>query len=176
MYHLLLALTISCSTGPMDAPAPCRLALDPAWNEMLSLALEQTPEARRRLEAFAEKPPTDVHRKLAEALLEEWNLSANSTELSRPRLILLPKLDRSGLPREFHGRPPVVPIKATIDQHGCVTSATLYNSPTSDGWKSRALEAFKSAIFRPARSDGRYEASSFQAVVTFHIREDDQPQ
>jgi hypothetical protein len=173
MKTLVLCATLALTfcTGPSgESAAPPGPPLDgEVWDRLLELSLEHTPEARRLVQEIADRPPSPVEEKLARALLEEWDLAPTDETLRRPRLVHLPKVDWSDLPKS-QGAPFMVPVKVTVDDRGLVEELVLLKETDRTApWVRRALEQFSSARFRPARGkDGGYVRQTLQTVATPH--------
>jgi hypothetical protein len=105
--------------------------------------------------------------KLARVLLEEWSLPATDEALRKPRIVDMPKIDWKGLP-EIRGFPPVIVLKAKIDERGFVRDPFVDNRSPGDPWGQRALERFSRARFRPARDGHGFITLPYQFLVTAH--------
>lgn len=166
-----LALTVCAGPSGESAAPPGPSPSGEVWDRLLELSLEHTPQARKLVQETADQPPSPAEAKLAQALLEEWDLPPTDEALRRPRLVHLPTVDWSDLP-ETRGTPFMVPIKVTVDDRGFVEELVLLKKTDRKApWVRRTLEQFSSARFRPARGkDGGYVRTTLQTVATPHLK------
>jgi hypothetical protein len=166
-----LALTVCAGPSSESAAPPAPSSGHEVWDRLLDLSLEHTPEARALVQGTADQPPSPAEAKLARALLEEWDLPPTDEALRRPRLVHLPTVDWSDLPKT-QGAPFTVPIKVTVDDRGFVEELVLLKETDREApWVRRTLEQFSGARFRPARGkDGKYVRMTLQTVATPHLK------
>jgi hypothetical protein len=164
----VLALGFCAGSEQGKAGLPSHVPSGDPWDRLLALALKHTPEAEEIIRQTAAKPPSPEAGKLAEVLLEEWDLPRDHEALRKPRLVFMPEMDRSGLP-EIQGFPPLIPLSGTVDTRGFVRDPVLLK-PSTNPWAQRALDQFSHARFRPARGPRGYVAKPFQMLATLHPR------
>lgn len=135
------------------------------WGELLSSALDRTPEARALLVRTAERRVTDRLGKLARVLLEEWDLEPTSETLQQPRAVDTPQPDFSNLVGEPVRRGVVV-VAGEVTQIGTLEKVRV-ETGVGNEIDRRCLEAVGGARFRPAR--GKHGYVRGEAVVTCHV-------
>lgn len=168
---LLLPVLLFAGVGPVWSDI-CAAADHELWEKLLDAALVKTQEARSLIEQTAAEPPSEPIGRLAEILLEEWNLPADAEDLQQPRIVYSPEPDFSdlwddGLALEYFN----VVVSGLVTSSGTVEEPEVNTSVGAPEVDRRCLEAFSRWCYRPARGDCGYVRKKTGAVCHINPRE-----
>lgn len=164
-----VALFVASVAGGDCGEAAARKALEATWSTLLEKAFEHSPEARAEVEEESTKgPPDSALPRLAQRLLEEWDLPPEDDSLSRPRLIWRPEIDFSSLPDEaLQVSAPRAIVEGEVTPEGKLLHPAVIRSSGSQLLDDACLAIASKALYRPAWSDGILVSS--RAVIVFHL-------
>ena len=141
--------------------------MEALWHRLLALSLEHTTEAKEDIVRVGEEAPEPEIRKLAEVLLEEWDLDRASSRLQRPALLEKPEINWPG-EKEVKDYPPIFILRIAVNADGLVEDIKLSKGSKGEVFE-RIVDELRLARFRPALVEGKYVPRELDLLVSFHL-------
>ncbi|MFW6012407.1 MAG: energy transducer TonB [bacterium] len=141
------------------------------WEQALEANLEHGPNSKEFLKQIVRTPncASEPVQQLATVLLEEWSLEAEAPSLERPRLVFVPSLDEDAAARELSKQESlnlsVLVVEVAAD--GSVEGLEILRRTPDEKLNELVEQAFRQALFRPAREGDQYVPSTTRLHVTW---------
>lgn len=158
---------------PMDEPAACvtsGMGDSGVWGSLLGCTLGPDPTCRALVER-ARRGGASPCRALAEVIYEEWAGKTEMEVLIRPRQvwIVLPTVEEVSLKFPLIKETTIIHLRGIVGVDGEVTAPELLRRSASGELDKVILDAFLSALYRPARSSQGLVAEQVDFVYRLDV-------